>query len=110
MGWFGAMAFSGGCGSDGAEGRAERVDGGSNVSVDPVGHRFANHLWGLTPVSSVAARFPHRLLDGYKSFVTDSLPSQSERYRELAETGQSPENCMLRFARCAGDHLRCVAR
>jgi carbonic anhydrase len=35
--------------------------------------------------------FPQRLLDGYRSFATQRLPTEQNRYRELSERGQSPE-------------------
>ena len=34
---------------------------------------------------------PNQLLDGYRAFRSGGLRDQQERYRELAETGQSPE-------------------
>jgi carbonic anhydrase len=36
-------------------------------------------------------QFPQRLLDGYSAFRTGRLKQEQDRYRELAETGQSPE-------------------
>jgi len=35
--------------------------------------------------------FPQRLVEGYRSFLDGRLPYEQDRYRELAETGQSPE-------------------
>ena len=35
--------------------------------------------------------FPQRLLEGYSAFRAGRLPTEQDRYRELAETGQSPE-------------------
>ena len=35
--------------------------------------------------------FPERLLTGYHSFVTERLPTEQSRYRELSQKGQSPE-------------------
>ncbi len=35
--------------------------------------------------------FPQRLIDGYKAFAHGRLHSEQDRYRELAEAGQSPE-------------------
>ena len=35
--------------------------------------------------------FPPRLIDGYRTFLTDRLRREQARYRELAESGQSPE-------------------
>src|SRR3954465_2874209 len=35
--------------------------------------------------------FPPRLLEGYRTFTSQRLPTEQSRYRELAERGQSPE-------------------
>ena len=35
--------------------------------------------------------FPRRLIDGYNAFANGRLPSEQDRYRELAESGQKPE-------------------
>ena len=35
--------------------------------------------------------FPKTLLDGYRVFRTQRLPTEQSRYRELSERGQSPE-------------------
>src|SRR5215471_6748833 len=35
--------------------------------------------------------FPQRLLDGYRNFTSDRLPTEQNRYRELSVRGQSPE-------------------
>ena len=35
--------------------------------------------------------FPQRLLEGYRAFTTQRLPSEQNRYLELSERGQSPE-------------------
>src|SRR5258707_15713237 len=35
--------------------------------------------------------FPQSLLDGYRTFTTQRLPTEQNRYRELYERGQSPE-------------------
>ncbi len=43
------------------------------------------------PVST----FPIRLLEGYRSFVTDALPRQQQRFRDLAEAGQKPETMIV---------------
>ncbi len=34
--------------------------------------------------------FPRQLIEGYRSFRTSRLPREQDRYRELAESGQSP--------------------
>jgi carbonic anhydrase len=39
----------------------------------------------------VMISFPQRLLDGYRTFATQRLPTEQNRYRELSERGQSPE-------------------
>ncbi|MEP7031081.1 MAG: carbonic anhydrase [Pseudolabrys sp.] len=36
-------------------------------------------------------QFPQRLIDGYQAFSAARLPTEQNRYRELAEAGQSPE-------------------
>jgi len=35
--------------------------------------------------------FPRRLIDGYRVFLSDRLPTEQTRFRELAERGQSPD-------------------
>src|ERR1700759_4739618 len=35
--------------------------------------------------------FPERLLQGYRTFSTERLPTEQSRYRELSVRGQSPE-------------------
>ena len=35
--------------------------------------------------------FPKQLLEGYRSFATQRLPTEQSRYRELSVRGQSPE-------------------
>jgi carbonic anhydrase len=35
--------------------------------------------------------FPQHLLEGYRTFQTQRLPTEQSRYRELSERGQSPE-------------------
>jgi carbonic anhydrase len=35
--------------------------------------------------------FPQRLLEGYSAFRAARLPTEQDRYRELAEAGQSPQ-------------------
>jgi carbonic anhydrase len=35
--------------------------------------------------------FPARLIEGYRLFLSNRLPVEQSRYRELAEAGQSPE-------------------
>jgi carbonic anhydrase len=39
----------------------------------------------------VMISFPQRLLDGYRTFATQRLPTEQNRYRELSERGQAPE-------------------
>jgi carbonic anhydrase len=38
----------------------------------------------------MVATFPKHLLDGYRTFATQRLPTEQARYRELSERGQSP--------------------
>jgi len=40
---------------------------------------------------SAPSPFPQHLLDGYRTFTSQRLPTEQSRYRELAERGQSPE-------------------
>lgn len=35
--------------------------------------------------------FPQRLVDGYRAFLSERLPVEQTRFRELAERGQAPE-------------------
>src|SRR5438105_11316824 len=35
--------------------------------------------------------FPQHLLEGYRTFTSQRLPTEQDRYRELAERGQTPE-------------------
>jgi carbonic anhydrase len=35
--------------------------------------------------------FPKQLLEGYRAFTSQRLPTEQSRYRELSERGQSPE-------------------
>src|SRR6201995_1783909 len=39
--------------------------------------------------------FPQHLLDGYRTFATQRLPTEQTRYRELSEVGQSPEVMLI---------------
>ena len=41
-------------------------------------------------VSNRMASFPHHLLEGYRTFTSQRLPTEQSRYRELSERGQSP--------------------
>ena len=47
--------------------------------------------------------FPQRLIDGYKAFAGGRLPREQDRYRELAEKGQTPEIMVIGCcdSRCA---------
>ena len=38
----------------------------------------------------MASSFPQQLLDGYRAFSSQRLPTEQSRYRELSERGQSP--------------------
>jgi carbonic anhydrase len=35
--------------------------------------------------------FPHQLIEGYRAFLAGRLRAEQDRYRELAEVGQSPQ-------------------
>lgn len=37
------------------------------------------------------APFPNRLIEGYRTFASQHLPTEQSRYRELSERGQAPE-------------------
>jgi carbonic anhydrase len=37
------------------------------------------------------ANFPQKLIDGYRTFASQRLPTEQSRYRELSVRGQSPE-------------------
>ena len=37
------------------------------------------------------SEFPERLIEGYSAFLTQRLPQEQSRYRQLAEQGQAPE-------------------
>jgi carbonic anhydrase len=39
--------------------------------------------------------FPQRLIDGYSAFLSERLPREQSRFRELAEHGQRPEIMMI---------------
>ena len=41
------------------------------------------------------APFPQQLLDGYRTFTTQRLPTEQSRYRELSAHGQSPETMVI---------------
>jgi carbonic anhydrase len=38
---------------------------------------------------------PQRLLDGYRSFIDNRYPTESSRYRTLADTGQKPRTMVI---------------
>ena len=37
------------------------------------------------------SRFPQHLIEGYRTFTSQRLPTEQSRYRELSERGQAPE-------------------
>ncbi len=41
------------------------------------------------------ASFPQHLIDGYRTFASQRLPTEQSRYRELSERGQSPETMVI---------------
>jgi carbonic anhydrase len=51
--------------------------------------------------------FPIRLIDGYRAFLNGRLRSEQDRYRELAEIGQSPEVMVIGCcdSRCAPEAI-----
>ena len=49
----------------------------------------------MTKRPQVTETLPPRLLDGYRSFRSGRLATEQARYRELAETGQSPETMVI---------------
>ena len=44
---------------------------------------------------SMSMSFPQRLIEGYGSFRAARLPTEQDRYRELADAGQSPETMVI---------------
>lgn len=40
-------------------------------------------------------QFPQRLLTGYSNFMSGTFAQETERYRQLAETGQSPKTLVI---------------
>jgi carbonic anhydrase len=41
------------------------------------------------------ASFPQHLIDGYRTFASQRLPTEQSRYRELSERGQSPDTMVI---------------
>ena len=39
--------------------------------------------------------FPTHLLDGYRNFMSGRYSSESDRYRQLAEKGQTPKTMVI---------------
>lgn len=39
--------------------------------------------------------FPKQLIDGYRTFATQRLPTEQSRYRDLSERGQFPETMVI---------------
>lgn len=48
-----------------------------------------------TGYSDTMNRFPDRLLNGYRNFMSGRYAEQSARYRALAETGQKPKTLVI---------------
>lgn len=48
-----------------------------------------------TGYSDTMNRFPDRLLNGYRNFMSGRYAEQSARYRALAETGQKPKTLVV---------------
>jgi carbonic anhydrase len=59
-------------------------------NISPAGPKdlFLSSPYGLANVMSL---FPQHLLEGYRTFTSQRLPTEQSRYRELAERGQAPE-------------------
>src|ERR1700742_3767063 len=39
--------------------------------------------------------FPQKLIEGYRTFTSQRLPTEQSRYRELSERGQAPEGMVI---------------
>ncbi|HZL40634.1 MAG TPA: carbonic anhydrase [Pseudolabrys sp.] len=55
----------------------------------------------------MAMNFPQRLIDGYNAFAGGRLRTEQDRYRELAQSGQSPEVMVIGCcdSRCAPEAI-----
>jgi carbonic anhydrase len=64
---------------------------------------LAASIWLATGMSS----FPQQLLQGYRTFTSQRLPTEQSRYRELSERGQSPEVMVIGCcdSRCAPEAI-----
>ena len=60
---------------------------GSESLVPVIGLWLAMRGYGQ---DTMAKSFPQHLLDGYRAFTSQRLPTEQTRYRELSERGQSP--------------------
>jgi carbonic anhydrase len=63
-------------------------------------YHFGPSPESLVPVTSLwlaqkMQSFPKTLLEGYRTFSTQRLPTEQSRYRELSERGQSPETMVI---------------
>src|SRR6201992_4213864 len=63
-------------------------------------YHFGPSPESLVPVTSLwlalnMQSFPKTLLEGYRTFATQRLPTEQSRYRELSERGQSPETMVI---------------
>jgi carbonic anhydrase len=47
------------------------------------------------PRQIVSPEFPSRLIEGYEAFVSGRLPEEQQRFRTLAEGGQSPKIMLI---------------
>src|SRR5689334_4235127 len=63
------------------------------MPVRRVANRHRDVIGGRLPAADMrgVVPFPRQLIEGYRSFRTGRLPREQDRYRELAESGQSPE-------------------
>jgi len=59
----------------------------SNISNPRPKGLFLPTAYGLATAMS---SFPEHLLEGYRAFTSQRLPTEQSRYRELSELGQSP--------------------
>src|SRR6266581_441572 len=59
-----------------------------NISARPPKALFPSSAYGY---ATRMTSFPHHLLEGYRAFTSQRLPTEQSRYRELSEIGQSPE-------------------
>src|SRR5260370_41625292 len=64
----------------------------SNISTPRPKGLFLPTAYGLATAMS---SFPEHLLEGYRAFTSQRLPTEQSRYRELSDLGQSPEEMVI---------------